>query len=279
MPVSLYFFAKLCCPVKRTYTALSALFSSLLLQSNADVQDWMKNQGYGRDYSRLQAYHTGRVVRLAEAAGKNAMVWQEAAEEPGIKNLPELTVVQVWKWAKDLGKVAQSAGLRGVEAAYKGQQAAALRGWPSAMQGALSWLTGAGASSSDDYWRSEMSRVTKTHRAVLSAPFYLNLAAPDEAAWEKYWQVEPASFSGTAEQKERMVGGEASVWGELVDATNALQKTWPLAAAVAERLWSDQSVQDLDTARERLQELRCRLMIRGIPAAPLGPGFCPSDVD
>ena len=35
-----------------------------------------------------------------------------------------------------------------------------------------------------------------------------------------------------------MMGGEAAMWGELTDATNSVAKTWPSAAAVAERLWS-----------------------------------------
>ena len=38
------------------------------------------------------------------------------------------------------------------------------------------------------------------------------------------------------------MGGEAAMWGELTDATNSVAKTWPSAAAVAERLWSPRHV-------------------------------------
>lgn len=121
--------------------------------------------------------------------------------------------------------------------------------------------------------------MTSTHRAILSAPWYLNLDGGVSGAWERYWSVEPLGFSGSVEQKSNVIGGEACVWGELVDATNAIQKTWPHAASVAERLWSDEGVRDVDDAYRRLQAFRCRLLARGIRAAPVGPGFCHPDVE
>lgn len=61
-------------------------------------------------------------------------------------------------------------------------------------------------------------------------------------------------------------------------------KNRPRAAAVGERLWSPESVNSVDNARERLQYFRCLLMQRGIGSAPLnnteareappGPGSC-----
>lgn len=49
----------------------------------------------------------------------------------------------------------------------------------------------------------------------------------------------------------------------------------PRASAVAERLWSDPlHTKDLNQARFRLDQQRCRMLQRGIPAQPILNGFC-----
>lgn len=261
--------------------------------SNPHVRNWMAKQGMGRNADELQAYHTGRVIRLAAAAGKEAMVWQEAAEGAGLNELSASAIVQVWKWAKDIGRSRNKLvadkdksnetnnrnrrKLLIAKQIFQGFVDALLSG---ARQREKTVSPLPQGSSPDAYWQSVLGKVTKTHRAVLSAPWYLNLAAPTETAWETYWKVEPLSFEpGSQEQRDRVVGGTACAWGELVDSTNAIQKTWPLAAVVAERLWSDESVRDIEEARSRLAVQRCRMLRRGVPAAPLGPGFCPEDID
>jgi hexosaminidase len=59
-----------------------------------------------------------------------------------------------------------------------------------------------------------------------------------------------------------------------VDDENILSVVFPRTAAVAERLWSPQTVTDLQDAEQRLFALRCRLVARGIPSAPVEAGYC-----
>ncbi|KFP70941.1 Beta-hexosaminidase subunit alpha, partial [Acanthisitta chloris] len=120
----------------------------------------------------------------------------------------------------------------------------------------------------------EMANATKAgYRALLSAPWYLNRISYGQD-WMAAYQVEPLNFEGTPEQKARVIGGEACMWGEYVDVTNLAPRLWPRAGAVAERLWSNATVRDMQDAYARLAAFRCTLLGRGVQAQPLYIGYC-----
>ncbi|XP_071964485.1 beta-hexosaminidase subunit beta-like [Antedon mediterranea] len=126
----------------------------------------------------------------------------------------------------------------------------------------------------------ELAKVTaKGYRTILSSPWYLNrVKDPHTDPWKKYYKVDPQNFSGTKNQKNLVIGGEACMWGEYVDNTNVIPRTWPMASVIGERLWSAKNVRDPNAAASRLAEHQCRLIRRGLQAQSItGPGFCPQE--
>lgn len=125
-----------------------------------------------------------------------------------------------------------------------------------------------------EHYSYELKQVTGSgFPAILSAPWYLDLISYGQD-WKNYYKVEPLNFEGSEKQKQLVIGGEACLWGEFVDATNLTPRLWPRASAVGERLWSPKTVTDLENAYKRLAVHRCRMVSRGIAAQPLYTGYC-----
>ncbi|XP_064489887.1 beta-hexosaminidase subunit alpha-like isoform X2 [Ornithodoros turicata] len=124
----------------------------------------------------------------------------------------------------------------------------------------------------------EMSDITlKGFQAILSACWYLNEISYGQD-WHEYYFCEPFTLL-TKKQQELVLGGEACMWGEWVDATNVISRSWPRASAVAERLWSSEDTRDIQSATERIERFRCLMMKRGYNVEPVvGPGYCPCDI-
>ncbi|XP_037548433.1 beta-hexosaminidase subunit beta [Nematolebias whitei] len=72
----------------------------------------------------------------------------------------------------------------------------------------------------------EVANVTAAgYTTILSAPWYLDYISTGQD-WQRYYKVEPLNFNGTEEQKKLVIGGEACLWGEYVDATNLTPRLW-----------------------------------------------------
>ena len=80
--------------------------------------------------------------------------------------------------------------------------------------------------------------------------------------WKNVYNCEVFT-SGSNEAKERILGGEACLWGEFVDGTNLLSRFWPKASAVAERLWSPATINNSEDAQFRLVSIDLYLVPSG----------------
>ena len=73
-----------------------------------------------------------------------------------------------------------------------------------------------------------------------------------------------AAATLSPEEKNRIWGGEACMWGEWTTPENIDSRIWPRTAAIAERLWSPQEVRDVNSMYTRLDELSWRLEWLGL---------------
>ena len=115
-------------------------------------------------------------------------------------------------------------------------------------------------------WRGQASlakAATQGFRGILSNGYYLDLGWP--AA--RHYAVDPMSgdaASLSAEEKQRILGGESCMWAEYVSPENVDSRIWPRNAAIAERLWSPQEVRDPASMYARLNFISARLEWLGL---------------
>jgi hexosaminidase len=89
------------------------------------------------------------------------------------------------------------------------------------------------------------------NQVLLSNGYYIDLNQPAS----EHYLVDPLDGEGAslnAEQKARVLGGEATMWSEFVTPENIDSRIWPRTAAIAERFWSAQDVRDVDSMYRRM---------------------------
>jgi hexosaminidase len=115
-------------------------------------------------------------------------------------------------------------------------------------------------------WRGPASlaqAATQGYRGILSSGYYLDLG------WSaaRHYAVDPLSGAAAAltpEQQKMILGGEACMWSEYVNAETIDSRIWPRNAAIAERLWSPQQVADPASMYERMNAISPRLEWLGL---------------
>jgi hexosaminidase len=95
------------------------------------------------------------------------------------------------------------------------------------------------------------------YAGLLSNGYYIDLCQP--ASFHYANDPLPASADLSDAERKLVLGGEATMWTELVSAETVDSRIWPRTAAIAERLWSPGSVQDVDDMYRRLEVISLRL--------------------
>jgi hexosaminidase len=115
-------------------------------------------------------------------------------------------------------------------------------------------------------WRgreSLLDAAKRGYRSLLSNGYYIDLNQPAE----QHYLVDPLEDIAdklTPEQASSILGGEATMWSEFVTGEMMDSRIWPRTAAIAERLWSPQTVRDVESMYSRLVDIEQRLQFYGI---------------
>ncbi len=101
----------------------------------------------------------------------------------------------------------------------------------------------------------------KGYKTVLSNGFYIDRMQPAS----HHYNTEPIGKTKlTKEEADRILGGEATMWSELVTPLTVDSRIWPRTAAIAERFWSPSSIKDVDNMYTRMNAVSQNLEQIGI---------------
>ena len=101
------------------------------------------------------------------------------------------------------------------------------------------------------------------NQVLLSNGYYIDLNQPAS----EHYLVDPLGGEGatlTTEEKARVLGGEATMWSEFVTPENVDSRIWPRTAAIAERFWSPQAVNDVPSMYARMASVSEKLNNYGL---------------
>lgn len=100
------------------------------------------------------------------------------------------------------------------------------------------------------------------YRSLLSHGFYIDLVQTTEYHYLND-PIPPDSILADS-VKEKILGGEATMWAEFVGPETIDSRIWPRTAAIAERLWSPSEVNNLQNMFERLDMVNLQLETYGL---------------
>jgi len=114
-------------------------------------------------------------------------------------------------------------------------------------------------------WRGRKAMINAAkqgYQTILSNGYYIDLIQPTDYHYLN--DPAPRDLPLTEEQKKLILGGEATMWSEMVSPETIDSRIWPRTAAIAERLWSSANVHDVADMYRRLKIVSLRLEELGL---------------
>ncbi len=102
----------------------------------------------------------------------------------------------------------------------------------------------------------------KGYMGILSNGYYIDLM--QHASYHYLNDPIPPDSIISDSVKKNILGGEATMWSELVTPENIDSRIWPRTAAIAERLWSPDSVRNVEDMYRRLDIINYELEDYGL---------------
>ncbi|KAH7949351.1 hypothetical protein HPB49_008076 [Dermacentor silvarum] len=246
-------------------------------KSNPNIKRFMRQNGIAGKYKKLEDFYVQRLLRLVQGVGKSYVVWQEVFDHK-VKNghgstSPAPALKPVLGQAKRKAPPPESteAAAELMEEAPASASTPAATTAKESLAEVLDRLAEAIRTQSGAI-EQQSETIKKQSEAIATLDRRMGIMEAKVA------DVTRLKVVGTDTQKSLVLGGEACIWAEFVDATNLISRTWPRACAAAERLWSAASVNNATEAAARFEEQRCRMLRRGLRVEPEnGPGYCECD--
>ncbi|MCB0283459.1 MAG: family 20 glycosylhydrolase [Calditrichaeota bacterium] len=114
-------------------------------------------------------------------------------------------------------------------------------------------------------WRGKEAMIKAAKRGVrslLSNGYYIDLIYP---AKDHYLNDPlPDDVDLTDDQKQMILGGEATMWAEYISPETIDSRVWPRTAAIAERFWSPGYIKDVNDMYRRLEYISYQLEELGL---------------
>lgn len=114
-------------------------------------------------------------------------------------------------------------------------------------------------------WRGSEAMVKAAqqgYQSILSNGYYIDLIQPTDFHYLN--DPLPADTPLNDEQKKKILGGEATMWAEMISPETIDSRIWPRTAAIAERLWSPREINEVEEMYRRLARISLQLEEHGL---------------